>query len=275
MTSNYTKISKLSAAFRDARVAKGLDLGEMAAELGIQKHIMETLEASDWSDIPPDKAYDIAVLIANRLGISLDKFYVDRAFFFGDLEERENRPGEQRRERLVLIAMTTATVAMLAWLLIPAKGISQAATAENQNSSEQGAVWQKTATDLPYPVLGEMLPETPITSEGVLISLRATDTCTAGIITEKGELSQPLRMSDPWKLRVKGAFDLRLDNAGVVAIEVAGSKIHHGAGVGERWSGTFDAQGNWQAPPRPPIPPKPRPLPVEEPDGDAHSGPER
>jgi hypothetical protein len=79
---------------------------------------------------------------------------------------------------------------------------------------------------------------------------------------ERGhELEQTLRMSEPWKLRVKGAFSLHLDNAGVVAAEVAGVKISHGAGVGQQWSGAFDDRGNWLQPKKPLRVPIPEPVP--------------
>jgi len=247
--SNSTKIGRLSEAFRDTREALGIDLKAMAQELGVPYQTIELIEACDWSDIPSDKAYELAVSVARRLGLDLDNYYVDRAFFFGDLEEKDTRHDDLRRERIVMTAMVIATIAMLAWLLIPADDISQPAVKENSINMPQNTAWQRPASDQPYPVLGEVAPEIPITEDGALISLRATDSCNAIIVTERGqEQTQVLRMSEPWKLRIKGAFELRLDNAGVVAVEVAGQKIQHGAGVGQYWSGVFDARGVWQRP---------------------------
>jgi len=260
MTSNSSKISKLSAAFHETREARGIDLKEMAEELGVPYQTIELIEACDWSDIPSDKAYELAVSVARRLELDLDNFYVDRAFFFGDLEEKDTSHTDLRRERIVMTAMTIAVVAMLAWLLIPAGDISQSSVEEKSITTQQSVPWQKPASNQPYPVIGEVLPETPITDEGILISLRATDSCSAQITLERGqEQSQALRMSEPWKLRVKGAFTLRLDNAGVVAVEVAGQKVQHGAGVGQPWAGSFDFQGNWLRPLPRPAPPKPAP----------------
>ena len=48
-----------------------------------------------------------------------------------------------------------------------------------------------------------------------------------------------------------------LDNAGVVALEVAGRHIRHGHTVGEPWLGEFSVNGDWLIPeqPRPQLPP--------------------
>jgi transcriptional regulator with XRE-family HTH domain len=252
VTSNSTKIGKLSMAFRETREEMGIDIKKMANDLGIQLSVLEAIEALDWSDIPSDKAYELSVAIAGRLGLDLDNFYVDRAFFFGDINERDTRPRDMRRERAVMVTMTTATVAVLCWLLIPANDISVVAAKESPVSALHGNAWKRPPSDVTYPVLGEVFPESPITNGGALVSLRATDTCGARIIMEKGqELEQTLRMSEPWKLRVKGAFTLHLDNAGVVAAEVAGVKIPHGTSVGQQWSGAFDDHGYWLQPKKP------------------------
>jgi hypothetical protein len=57
-----------------------------------------------------------------------------------------------------------------------------------------------------------------------------------------------LRVSEPWRLRVKGPFTISLDNAGVVALEVAGRHIRHGHTVGEPWLGQFGPLGAWIQP---------------------------
>jgi transcriptional regulator with XRE-family HTH domain len=262
MTSNSSKIGKLSIAFRETREELGLDLKRMADELGVRLSVLESIEALDWSDIPSDRAYDLSVAIARRLGLDLDNYYVDRAFFFGDINEKDTRPRDMRREKVVMVTMTTAAVATLCWLLIPANDISAVAAKESQAATAHVSVWKKTQSDLTYPVLGEVFPESPITKDGALVSLRATDTCDARIVTDRGqELEQTLRMSEPWKLRVKGAFSLHLDNAGVVAAEVAGVKIAHGAGVGQQWSGAFDDHGNWLQPKKPARHPGPEAAP--------------
>jgi hypothetical protein len=118
-------------------------------------------------------------------------------------------------------------------------------------------------------VLGEVFPENPITADGVLISLRATDFCNARIVIEnRHEQNQTLHMSEPWKLRIQGPFVLFLDNAGVVVVEIAGRRIQHGVGVGQQWSGSFDAHGNWLRPL-----PRPSPSKIDMPDtGDDDDG---
>ena len=116
----------------------------------------------------------------------------------------------------------------------------------------------------PNPVLGEVLPEAPITEEGIRLSLRAMDTCEAQIKSEAGVLTHSLRVSEPWRIRVKGPFVLSLDNAGVVEIEVAGQRIQHGKIVGESWSGSFNAEGLLLLPPRPKIESPPPTAPETE-----------
>jgi len=202
-------------------------------------------------------------MIAKRLNLDLKSY--SRVYYLGEQEEEDTRPNNPKLEQAVAISMVAATLAMLAWLLIPAKSIVQT-TAKNESTNDQYIVpWQKPISDQPYPVLGEVFPDSPITQDGVLVSLRATDTCTARIVMESGqEQTQVLRMSEPWKLRVKGPFVLHLDNGGVVSVEIAGSIIHHNVGVGHLWSGHFDGLGNWQrspslqprtAKPNPPEPP--------------------
>ena len=63
-----------------------------------------------------------------------------------------------------------------------------------------------------------------------------------------------LRVSEPWRLRVKGPFTLILNDAGVVNVEVAGRHIVHGQSVGEPWTGRFDGEGRWLRPDPPQLP---------------------
>ncbi|MDR0498318.1 MAG: hypothetical protein LBH03_01125, partial [Holophagales bacterium] len=194
-----------------------------------------------------------------RLELDLKKY--SRVYYLGEQADDDTRPNNPKLERIVTVAMVTATLAMLAWLLIPAKGIVQIAAKNESAVGQRGILLQKPVSDQPYPVLGEFFPESPINTDGVLVSLRATDTCVARIVMEsEQEQTQVLRMSEPWKLRVKGPFVLHLDNGGVVAVEIAGSVIHHNSGVGHQWSGRFDSLGNWiRHQPAPVAPPKPEP----------------
>jgi hypothetical protein len=79
-------------------------------------------------------------------------------------------------------------------------------------------------------------------------------------------LTRTLRVSEPWKLRVKGAFSLFLDNAGVVNVEVAGRRIAHGQSVGAPWTGRFDGEGHWLRPASPQLP-EGAPVPDDEDEG--------
>ncbi|MCL1892924.1 MAG: helix-turn-helix domain-containing protein [Holophagaceae bacterium] len=246
-------LKNLCVALHNKRVALGLDLEKMSKEINISSKILNAIEKCDWSEIPSGLEFSLLEQIASRLEIDLKNHSVGVSSFSSSIAVENAHPGDLRRERVAMFGIMIATVVMLAWLLVPATDLSQPPTSNPQPPSTQRSFWQKPDSELPYPVLGEVFPESPITEDGVLISLRATDTCTATIKIEHGPVQkQVLRMSEPWKLRIKGAFVLTLDNAGVVAVEILGHKIQHGAVVGQQWSGSFDAQGNWLRPlPRP------------------------
>jgi hypothetical protein len=105
-------------------------------------------------------------------------------------------------------------------------------------------------------VVGEVLPEVPVNEEGVLIAMRAMDTCQAVVQALGGDplataataQRHTLRVSEPWRLRMKGPFSINLDNAGVVALEVAGHRIRPGRTVGEPWLGRFGPAGEYLVP---------------------------
>jgi transcriptional regulator with XRE-family HTH domain len=251
-----SNISRLCNAFREKREALGLELEKMAEELGISANTIRSIEANDWSEVPSGGEYPLVLLIAKRLDIDLRNHPVSKSSFIDSYAVNEIQPGSLVRERVVMVVMTIAVVLVLAWLLIPAKGLVQYSDKDTQKTAATATFWQKPDSDQPYPVLGEVFPESPITADGVLISLRATDFCNARIVIEnRHEQNQTLRMSEPWKLRIQGPFVLSLDNAGVVVVEIAGHRIQHGVGVGQQWSGSFDSNGNWLRPlPRRPPP---------------------
>ncbi|MDR2696879.1 MAG: helix-turn-helix domain-containing protein [Holophagales bacterium] len=261
------KINRLNDVFRAKRLAMGLDLETLAEELGISPQVINAVESSDWTVVPSDTYYPSIIMIAKRLNLDLKSY--SRVYYLGEQEDEDTRPNNPKLERVVTIAMVVATVAVLAWLLIPAKSIIQTAAKNESESDQHMAPWHEPVSDQPYPVLGEVFPDSPITEDGVLVSLRATDTCTARIVMESGqEQTQVLRMSEPWKLRVKGPFALHLDNGGVVAVEIAGSIVQHNVGVGHQWSGRFDGLGNWlRSPPAPPRPAKSNPPEAAPADG--------
>jgi DNA-binding XRE family transcriptional regulator len=242
---NPPNVTRLQNEIQDKRRAMGLGREKIAAELNVSVDSIKAVEAGEWTSENYSEEYALAMQMAKRLGIDFER-YIGLESSLDDLFEAKTRPINPRSERAIMVAMTIGVVAMLGWLLIPAKDISRAADNGSQMQSADHAIWRKPESDQKYPVLGEVFPEPPITSDGVLISLKATDTCETRILAEDGqEHVQVLRMSEPWKLRVKGAFSLSLENAGVVAVEIAGAKIQHGVGVGQPWSGSFDALGNW------------------------------
>ncbi|MCL1908880.1 MAG: helix-turn-helix domain-containing protein [Holophagaceae bacterium] len=256
-------VRKLCNAFREKRLALGLESTKLAEELGFPPEIIQAVEDCDWAKIPSGQEYTLIEAMAKRLEVDLRNHPVGRSSFKSGPQREEDRPAELRRERIVTFAFLVGAVAVLAWLLIPAKDLSQPPSRDLLPPPMQQSLWQKPDSDQPYPVLGEVFPESPITNDGVLISMRATDTCNARIVAENGRRqTQVLRMSEPWKLRIKGSFTLFLGNAGVAVVEIAGQKIQHGAVVGQEWSGSFDAHGNWLRPTR-------RSLPrIELPDDD-------
>jgi len=263
MKISSNRINKLGDVFRERRLAMGFEAEELAEELRISPKVIELVESGDWTVVPTDQEYPSIILIVRRLDLDLSAY--SGAVLVDDPESEGASTNNPRTERIVMITMMVAATAMLAWLLIPAKSIVQPTSQESQEKTKHSVIWQKPVGDQLYPVLGEVFPESPITEDGVLISLRATDTCNAHIAMENGQVqNQILRMSEPWKLRVKGSFSLYLDNAGVVAVEVAGYKIQHDAGVGQKWHGSFDHAGNWLRP----KPPLPVPSKAEPPDDD-------
>jgi len=242
---NPPNVIRLQNEIQDKRRAMGLGREKIAEELGVPVDSIKSVEMGEWTSDNYSEEYALAMHMAKRLGIDFDR-YIGIESSLDDLFGAKSRPANPRSERAIMVAMTVGVVIMLAWLLIPATDISRAANNGPQAQGAYNAVWRKPDSNQKYPVLGEVFPEPPITSDGVLIRLRATDTCETRIVTEDGQVyDQILRTSEPWKLRVKGAFSLSLENAGVVAIEVAGTNIHHGVGVGQPWSGSFDAFGNW------------------------------
>jgi transcriptional regulator with XRE-family HTH domain len=268
-----SNISRLCTAFREKREALGLEIEKMAEELGISAQTIQSIEANDWSEVPSGGEYPLVVQIAKRLDIDLRNHPVSKSSFIDSYAVNEIQPSNLARERIVMVVMTIAVVLVLAWLLVPAKGLVQYADKDTQKTHAASTFWQKPDSDQPYPVLGEVFPESPITADGVLISLRATDFCDARIVMEnRHEQNQTLRMSEPWKLRIQGPFVLSLDNAGVVVVEVAGHRIQHGVGVGQHWSGSFDSNGVWLRPLPRPAPPKIDVPATDEGGGNAPAG---
>jgi hypothetical protein len=146
--------------------------------------------------------------------------------------------------------LTLGSVGLLLWLVIPGPRIRTGTQSRPRKDPDpiHTPIFMP-PPDQPFPVLGEVLPEAAWNEHGVLVSLRALDACGARIETESGTETRVLQVSEPWRLRIKGAFALHLDNAGVVKVEVAGRPIIHGQSVGEAWDARFGPEGQWLRPP--------------------------
>jgi len=230
---------------RAARVARGLNQQTLARELRLPLHLLAALEAEDWQHVPPGRERPLVRRVGAHLGIDLALHQEAWEQIPGGVPQEAPDPARERLEKALMGTLTLGSVALFLWLVIPGRDIKGGAGhRELRNTFTPMAVWVPKTPPTPYPVLGEVLPEAPVTAEGTLVSLRAMDACLGHIVAEGVDLSNPLRVSEPWILRVKGAFTLSLDNAGVVTVEVAGRRINHGRAVGEPWSAAFDAEGH-------------------------------
>ncbi len=250
---------------RQARVARGISQESLARELRLPLHLLDAIETGDWKRIPPGRERPLTRLVARKVGLDLEEYRESFEALPGGLEEEPPNPRREAMERLLMGAISVASLAVLVWLLVPGRGLrSKMPTIEAPRSQGPAPSYAPAVINGPYPVLGEVLPEAPITEEGIRISLRAMDTCGAQVKNEVGVLTHSLRISEPWRIRVKGPFILSLDNAGVVEIEVAGQRIQHGKIVGESWSGSFGADGLLLLPPKPKIESPPPTAPETE-----------
>jgi transcriptional regulator with XRE-family HTH domain len=256
--------------FRQAREAKGITLEDLAQELKLPLRHLEAMEADDWAALPPGRPRPLARQLAERLGVDLD-YHTDAFQIVPGVHELDPPdPRQERLERIVMGALTVASILVVLWLVVPGPSLGRKPVPNYLTTIPKATLPPPPApTESPYPVLGELLPEVPINEQGVLVSLRAMDTCNVKIEPQPDIGGQPLtrtlRVSEPWRLRVKGPFQVFLDNAGVVNVEVAGHRIAHGQSVGEVWTGRFDAEGRWLRP-DPPELPEGSPLPDADED---------
>jgi transcriptional regulator with XRE-family HTH domain len=264
MNAQPTEPSGIGEILRAARVAKGLNQQALARELRMPLHLLAAIETEDWKRIPPGRERPLTRRVAAHLGIDLSLHQEAWELLPGGVAQEAPDPAKERLERALMGGLTLGSVALFLWLVIPGRDIKgQAKPREPRSGYAPMAVWVPRTPPTAYPVLGEVLPEAPITSEGTLVSLRAMDACLGQIVGEGIHQSMPLRVSEPWTLRVKGGFTLSLDNAGVVTVEVAGRRINHGRAVGEAWSAVFDAEGRLV----PPVEEAPK-LPLHVPQTD-------
>lgn len=256
--------------FRQAREVKELSLEDLAKELKLPLRHLEAIERDDWAALPPGRPRPLARQLAERLGVDLD--YHTGAFQIvpGVHELDPPDPRQERLERIVMGVLTVASVLVVLWLVVPGPSLGRKLAPSYLTTIPKATLPPPPPpSESPYPVLGELLPEAPLNEQGVLVSLRAMDSCNVKIILEsepdRPPMDRTLRVSEPWRLRMKGPFQIILDNAGVVNVEVAGRRITHGQSVGETWAGRFDAEGRWQRP-LPPDLPGGTPLPDADED---------
>jgi len=256
---------------QQAREAKGLTREALAKELKLPRRHLEAIEADDWVSLPPGRARPLSRQLAERLGVDLE--YHTGAFQIvpGVRELDPPDPRQERLERIVMALLTVTSVAVVLWLVVPGPSLGRKAAPNPLAAlAKQALPPPPPPSASAYPVLGELLPEAPLNEQGILVSLRGMDTCTVRIESQ-AEPPEPLqthtlRVSEPWRLRVKGPFTLVLDNAGVVNVEIAGRRIPHGQSVGEAWTGRFDARGLWLRPALPALPEEPA-VPDDDEDG--------
>ena len=237
---------------RRAREAKELTLKALAKELKLPVRHLEAIEADDWVALPPGRPRPLARQLAERLGVDLE-FHTGAFQIVPGVPELEPPdPKREQLEHLVMGVLTAASVLLVLWLVVPGPSLGRKPTPSYLTSMGKPTLAPPPApSSAPYPVLGELLPEAPMSEQGALVSLRALDTADISIEPQApGSLPmvRTLRVSEAWRLRAKGPFLIRLENAGVVAVEVAGRRIPHGQSVGEGWIGRFDGDGSWLQP---------------------------
>jgi transcriptional regulator with XRE-family HTH domain len=260
----------LGELLRQARVARGVSQESLARELRLPLHLLNAIEAEDWKRIPPGRERPLSRLVARKVGLDLEAHRESFEALPGGVEQEPPNPRREAMERLLMVAISAASLAVLVWLLVPGRGLrSKMPAIEVAHAQGPAPAKALPAVSDANPVLGEVLPEAPITSDGIRVSLRAMDTCEAQIKSGSGVLTHTLRVSEPWRIRVKGPFTLSLDNAGVVEIEVAAQRIQHGKIVGESWSGSFGAEGLFLQPPRPKNENPPPTAPETEPEAES------
>lgn len=245
----------IGSALRRARAAHGLSLYALAFDLNLNVRLLEAIEAEDWDHLPPGRERPYVRQVAEHLGVDLDAFQDQWNQLPGGLDQEPPDPRREHMERLLMGALSAGTVLLVLWLVVPGRSLRQARPRKPEADAAAAPLhWKPTEPSGPYPVLGEVLPEVPVTEEGVLVSMRSQDACDVTILRDQdpgAPQKRTLRVSEPWHLRVKGPFAITLDNAGVAVLDVAGRRIRHGAAVGEPWTGRFSENGEYLVPAAP------------------------
>ncbi len=245
----------IGEALRRARIAQGLSLYALAFDLNLSVHLLEAIEAEAWDRLPPGRERPYTRQIAERLGVDPEAFTEQWNQLPGSQDQEPPDPRRENMERILMGALTAGTILLLLWLVVPGRNLRRpmaeaAAVADHAGPSH----WVPSGPGGPYPVVGEVLPEVPVNEEGVLISMRSQDTCEVTVAADADPAAaqkRSLRISEPWRLRMKGPFTISLDNGGVVVLDVAGRRIRHGTAVGEPWKGRFGENGEWILPETP------------------------
>lgn len=266
MTNARFPLEGLGLALRAARIEQHIALDHLASDLHWGIPQLEALEQDDWDSIPPGQERAMARQVADRLGFDLEAWATGQEDWEAPLEDPAHPPSRPVLERAMSVLLAIASLTALAWLVIPGKDLKQDRTPKLQPTllRKVGYVPFQVPRQ-PFPVLGEAIPEAPITQEGALITLRTTDLCQITVTWEGGQKQQVVQTGEPWRFRVRGSFQIALDNAGVAALDVAGKPVRHGGAVGESWQGGFDAQGGWLQAPAP----RPAKAPAEPPEPDS------
>lgn len=245
---------------RQAREAQGLSLERLARDLNLHESVLRSLEADVYEQLPTGSERPLARQVAERLGVDPEAQGEAWEALPGGLSEETADPQRERLERAVMGTLTVGSILLMAWLVVPGPNLKTGALNDKRATRPGTRVLNelpppRPPQNQPYPVLGEVVPEAPQNSQGLLVSLKSQDACAAHIVADGFDEKRVLQVSEPWQARVKGAFTITLDNAGVVSLEVAGRIIHHGQSVGESWTGHFGPEGQWLRPKPPEEPP--------------------
>ncbi|MBP1626131.1 MAG: Helix-turn-helix domain [Holophagaceae bacterium] len=256
-------------AIRRRREFLKLSQEALASQIHLPVQILDAIEREDWEAIPPGRGRPLMRQLMERL--EMDPAIHGDAWdrLPGGLEQELPDPKKELWERVLTAGISFAALALILWLILPGPNIKRSIPEERPTRASQPWIPQAPSSTPGYPVLGELLPEAGVNQEGVLVSLRALDTCEAHIQGPQTDQTRTLRVSEPWKLRVPGPFTLTLKNAGVVEVEVAGKRIRHPGDVAEAWTGQFGADGQAilpQAPPSEATPTAPETDPEASPD---------
>jgi transcriptional regulator with XRE-family HTH domain len=258
----------MGAVLREARIAQGLSLYALAFDLNLSVHLLEAIETEAWDRLPPGRERPYVRQVAERLGVDPGAFAAQWSRLPGASDPEAPDPRREHQERVLMGVLSAGTVLLALWLVVPGRSLRQPRTVEATPELRSAqAPWKPSEPAGPNPVLGEVLPEVPVNEEGVLVLMRSQDACEVTVARD-GDPAPPqkrtLRVSEPWRLRVKGPFSITLENAGVVILDVAGHRIRQGAAVGETWTGYFQDNGEW-IPPMPPEEKNPPSAPESDP----------